>query len=60
MFRPREWRGTNTESGQENECDTPFYCISPEDFAAQIGNYPLGSVAFTYVTSDGGANIDDM
>lgn len=56
MFRPREWRGT----GLDGECTTPFYCLTPEDFAGEINNYPLGSVAHTYVTSDGGANMTDM
>lgn len=51
LFKPKEWRGTTCQGPQ---------CSSTSDLASVINNYDLGSVAAMYVTSDGGANIDDM
>jgi hypothetical protein len=51
LFRPKEWRGTTCGH---------FDCDSTADLAQTISNYPLGTVASMYVTSDGGANIDDI
>ena len=54
LFRPREWRG--------NGCGAPFRwdCLSARQFAREISGYARGSVVHTYVTSDGGASLDDI
>lgn len=49
LFRPREWRGTTgRDANQKTE----------EAMAQEINTYPLGTVTYIYLTSDGGANLD--
>jgi hypothetical protein len=53
FFKPEEWRGTT--------CSSPFdICASASDLAAKISGFDLGSVSYLYVTSDGGADVDDI
>ena len=52
LFKPREWRGT--------DCGPPYDCPSSATLATAVSNYPKGSVAHIYLTSDGGASIDDV
>lgn len=55
LFRPREWRGIDDSgSGITKE----FY-LSPENMADELSNYPLGTVSYVYMTSDGGLNLEN-
>ena len=56
LFRPAEWRGT---SGSANPLLHPFL-LSAAEMAALVNAYPAGTVAHFYVTSDGGADIQDV
>ncbi len=56
LFRPREWRGINDRG--ERLVDKKFY-LSPENMAKELGEYPRGTVAGVYMTSDGGLNLDN-
>jgi len=59
LFRPREWRGT---SGKGNK-GVPFsrkQNLSPSEMAAEISQYPKGTVTYLYLTSDGGANLTSL
>jgi len=53
LFAPQEWRGTSCQSvtGQ---------CVSAASMAERLNGYPAGTVTHIYVTSDGGANIQDI
>lgn len=51
LFRPREWRGVN------NDADT--HLRSPQRMADEIGAYPRGTVAWVYLTSDGGLTLEN-
>jgi len=53
LFRPREWRGVD-ESG--SGLTREFY-LSPENMAEELASYPRGTVAYVYMTSDGGLNL---
>lgn len=53
LFRPREWRGVD---GSGSGIVAPFY-LRPEDMAQELGGYPRGSVAYVYMTSDGGLDL---
>ena len=55
LFRPREWRGIN-ESGSEL---LKKFVLSPESMAGELGDYPRGTVAAVYMTSDGGLNLEN-
>lgn len=55
LFRPREWRGID-DSG--SGLTAPFY-LSPPNMAAEIESYPPGTVAYVYMTSDGGLNLEN-
>jgi len=53
VFKPREWRGGGKP-------DVPFSknnYLTAKDMAAEINNYPKGTVSHIYLTSDGGANL---
>ena len=52
VFRPREWRGAG--------CSVPTNCQSVSDLAAKINTLDQGSIAPFYVTSDGGASLQDI
>jgi len=56
VFRPDEWRGTDGKG--HNVTDGPF-CLTPKDMAGKLGNYPPGTVAGIYMTSDGGLNLEN-
>jgi hypothetical protein len=55
LFRPREWRGVD-ESGAGLLLD---FNLTPADMAKELGNYPAGTVAYVYMTSDGGLTIEN-
>jgi hypothetical protein len=55
LFRPREWRGVDDSGGVLTK---KFY-LSPENMAEELSNYPLGTVAYVYMTSDGGLNLEN-
>ena len=55
LFRPREWRGVD-DSG--SGITKPFY-LSPENMAEELAGYPRGTVAYVYMTSDGGLNLEN-
>jgi len=55
LFRPREWRGIDDSGSGITE---PFY-LSPENMADELSNYPPGTVAYVYMTSDGGLNLEN-
>lgn len=57
LFRPFEWRGTS-ESGS-----IPFgkhNLLSAKDMGKLINGYPKGTVTALYMTSDGGAKLQDF
>jgi GxGYxYP putative glycoside hydrolase C-terminal domain len=55
LFRPREWRGIDDSGSGITE---PFY-LSPANMAEELANYPLGTVSYVYMTSDGGLNLEN-
>jgi hypothetical protein len=55
LFRPQEWRGVD-ESGSGILKD---FFLSPADMAAELGNFPAGTVAYVYMTSDGGLSLEN-
>ncbi len=55
LFRPREWRGIDDSGSGLTE---PFY-LSPERMAEELSDYPPGTVAYVYMTSDGGLNLEN-
>ena len=56
MFAPNEWRGT---SGQH---DPPLHpqLLSAQQQSDKIAAYRPGSAVALYVTSDGGASLQDV
>ena len=56
LFRPSEWRGT---SGSANPIEHPFL-LSAAEMALLINAYPPGTVTHIYMTSDGGAQLQDF
>merc|ERR1712087_846235 len=57
LFKPREWRGTGTRC--KGSVPLSFQnCLSVEEMAEEINHYPKGTVTQTYITSDGGGNLD--
>jgi hypothetical protein len=55
LFRPREWRGIESRG---NMVTDKFY-LSPEAMAGELASYPRGTVAYVYMTSDGGLNLQN-
>jgi hypothetical protein len=53
LFSPRSWRGVD---GSGNVLTNKFY-LSPAAMADEIAGYPRGTVAYVYMTSDGGLNL---
>lgn len=58
LFRPFEWRGTSGSSGgvplaKKNN-------LNVKDMGKLINNYPKGTVTAIYMTSDGGAKLEDF
>lgn len=51
VFRPRQWRGIDDR-------DNRFF-LSPQNMAAEIADYPRGTVTAIYMTSDGGLNLEN-
>ena len=62
MFKPREWRGTPREQTQcRNEsADSTKDYLSPAELSKEIESYPKGTVAYIYLTSDGGLSFTDI
>jgi hypothetical protein len=56
LFRPREWRGINDRG--ERLLDRKYY-LSPGNMAEELGEYPRGTVAGVYMTSDGGLTLNN-
>ena len=56
LFRPREWRGIRED--EETELLKKFY-LRPENMAQELADYPRGTVAAIYMTSDGGLNLEN-
>ena len=56
LFSPREWRGKDSP----NIPFVPPNGLSPEDMAAEISNYPKGTVTHIYATSDGGFDFEQL
>ena len=57
LFRPHEWRGTKPDPR------IPFSkqnYLTPDQMAHKINNYPGGTVIAIYLTTDGGANLQDV
>ena len=56
VFAPHEWRGTNGSklpwANKEN--------LNVTEMAADLNSRPLGTVTAIYLTSDGGADLDDI
>ena len=50
LFKPRQWRGP-PEGGLNPSTPTP------REMADELGDYPRGTVAGVYMTSDGGLNL---
>jgi hypothetical protein len=50
LFRPRSWRGVNDEKDP--------YFLTPQKMADEIASYPKGTVAWIYLTSDGGLILE--
>lgn len=57
LFRPREWRGT---SGHREEPFDKHNELTVKDMAKEINGYPRGTVTSIYMTSDGGAKMQDF
>lgn len=53
LFAPRSWRGVDNSGNLATE---KFY-LSPDRMADEIGGYPRGTIAYVYMTSDGGLNL---
>lgn len=51
LFRPRSWRGVN-------DSDDEFF-LSPQRMADELTSYPPGTVAWVYMTSDGGLSLEN-
>jgi hypothetical protein len=56
LFRPQEWRGT---SGAADPLLQPFL-VSAQEMAARLSALPRGTVTQIYLTSDGGAQLEDL
>jgi hypothetical protein len=51
LFKPREWRGVDS--------DSDVFRLDPEQMAAEIAAYPKGTVTWVYMTSDGGLTLEN-
>lgn len=51
LFRPREWRGVANDADRHH--------LSPQRMAEELGAYPRGTVAWVYMTSDGGLTLEN-
>ncbi len=55
LFAPRSWRGVDNSG---NTFTKKFY-LSPDKMANELGEYPRGTVAYVYLTSDGGLTLSN-
>jgi hypothetical protein len=55
LFVPRSWRGIDNSG---NFITNKFY-LSPDKMADELNGYPKGTVAYVYMTSDGGLNLSN-
>jgi hypothetical protein len=51
LFRPRSWRGIHDDNDK--------HLLSPQRMAAELAGYPRGTVAWVYMTSDGGLTLQN-
>lgn len=51
LFRPNEWRGVDDKTGESP---------SVKEMADRLNNEKRGTITHIYVTSDGGASIDNL
>jgi hypothetical protein len=51
LFRPRSWRGVHDDNDK--------HLLSPQRMAAELAGYPRGTVAWVYMTSDGGLTLQN-
>ncbi len=51
IFKPREWRGIDSEGDD--------FRLTPARMAAEIGAYPKGTITWVYMTSDGGLTLEN-
>ena len=56
IFAPREWRGNGTTSDPLEKRSV----LSPKAMAAELSNYPHGTVSHVYTTSDGGFSFQQL
>lgn len=54
VFNPREWRGV--DGRRTPAYNVPFF-LTPQQMADELAGYPAGTVAWVYMTSDGGLNL---
>ncbi len=51
LFRPRSWRGIDKETDQ--------FRLTPQKMVDEISGYPKGTIAWVYMTSDGGLTLQN-
>lgn len=56
VFRPRSWRGIDGKGHRDGD---ELYSMTPQDMANELGGYPPGTVAWVYMTSDGGLSLEN-
>jgi hypothetical protein len=56
VFRPRSWRGIDGKGHRDGD---ELYSMTPQDMANELGDYPPGTVAWVYMTSDGGLSLEN-
>ena len=56
VFAPREWRGNGSTA---DPLEKPAV-LSPKAMAAELSNYPRGTVSHVYTTSDGGFSFQQL
>ena len=56
VFAPREWRGNGSTADPLEKRAV----LSPKAMAAELSNYPRGTVSHVYTTSDGGFSFQQL
>jgi len=57
LFKPREWRSTHDDRSIPL---SHHNTLSVHDMAAEVNSHPRGTLSSIYVTSDGGARLEDL
>lgn len=57
VFRPRSWRGVDNREGGLG--DEALSYLSPDKMAEELDGYPPGTIAWVYMTSDGGLTLEN-